>query len=96
MEPQDTVADRLLSELLGRNNSRAEIHVNAGGMGVWVATTACCVMLAVNLVMVVMFLSTEARYTAEMKDQSSKISKMQDYLNAIYAQAPQLKPKEEE
>lgn len=33
-----------------RGNSNAEIHVNAGGVGVWVATTACLVMLGAGLI----------------------------------------------
>lgn len=84
MEPHETTADRILSEWLGRNNSKAEIHINAGGVGVWVATTACLVMLAINVVLV-----------AVVMDQSRKVDDLGDYLNAIYMQAPYLKPPEE-
>lgn len=84
-EPNEITADRILSELLGRNNNRAEIHINAGGVGVWVATSACLVMLAVNLILV-----------AVVFDQSRKVDDLGDYLNAIYMQAPYLKPPTED
>lgn len=83
MEPQETVADRLLSELLGRNNSRAEIHINAGGIGVWIATTCCCVMLAISVLMGLMLI-----------DQSRKIDELTAYLTATYMIAPGLKPED--
>lgn len=83
MEPQDTVADRLLSELLGRNNSRAEIHINAGGIGVWIATTCCCVMLAISILLGLAVIN-----------QSRKIDELNAYLTAIYMMAPSLKPEE--
>lgn len=73
MEPQEVTGDRILAELLGRNNSRAEIHINAGGIGVWIATTACLVMLAINVILV-----------AVVMDQSRKVDDLGDYLNAIY------------
>lgn len=73
-------ADSLLKT--GTMNS-ANIHVNAGGVGIWIATTACLMMLAVNVFLIWLFVS-----------QSGKVDKMQDYLNAIYMQAPHLKPKE--
>lgn len=65
------------------NDSAATITVNAGGVGVWIATTACLVMFAVNVLLGALFVI-----------QDGKINKMQDYLNAIYMQAPQLRPKE--
>lgn len=47
-----------------RGNSNAEIHVNAGGVGVWVATTACLVMLAVSFMLALLYLDVrdEQRY----------------------------------
>lgn len=96
MEPRETTGDRILSELLGRNNSKAEIHINAGGLGVWVATTACVAMLCV-LVVGALWASREfARMDQQMVEAREEIRTTQNYLNAIYIQAPHLKPKEKE
>lgn len=59
------------------NNNNAKITVNAGGIGVWVSVTACLMMLAVNMMVIALFVTHDR-----------KISAMQDYLNAIYMQAP--------
>ena len=75
-------ADELLS---AGNRNTAKIEVNAGGVGVWIATTACCVMVAVSLFMGLWVV-----------DLSRKVERLGDYLQAIYAQAPHLKPKESE
>jgi hypothetical protein len=75
-------ADELLSS---GNRNTAKIEVNAGGTGVWIATTACCVMVAVGLFMGLWVV-----------DLSRKVERLGDYLQAIYAQAPHLKPKETE
>ena len=75
---------RDLDMLLPKNASNAVITVNAGGVGVWIATTACVVMLAINLGLMFMLFSHDR-----------KIERMQDHLNAIYMMAPQLKPNEE-
>lgn len=45
--------------------SVSSINVNAGGIGVWIATTACCVMLAVAAIAIPVgvgaYLSLQAR-----------------------------------
>lgn len=82
MEPRDTTGERLLSELLGgRNNNRTEVHINAGGIGVWIATSACCVMLAINIGLGVLLVNHDR-----------KLDELNNYLNAIYMMAPHLKP----
>lgn len=65
------------------NNST--ISINAGGVGVWVATTACAVMLAVNVILVGIIVSHER-----------KLDDLQDYIHAIYMMAPSLKPENKE
>lgn len=70
-------ADRLLSN---SNGGSATIHVNAGGVGLWVVITAFCVMLAINLVLW-LWVSRIDRENSEYGHQ----------LNAIYMMAPQLK-----
>lgn len=69
------------------NSSNATIHVNAGGIGMWVAVTCCAVMFVLGVSMAVL---GGMAYTSTQQ----RLDRMQDYLNAIYMQAPQLKPKE--
>ena len=59
----------------------AQITVSAGGVGVWIAAT-CAALCAVMVLMLGLL----------YVDQSRKIDNLSDYLAAIYAQAPQLKP----
>lgn len=84
-EPASVVAERIVRELTGAavNNNQTRIHINAEGFGVWVAATAAALMLGAN-----MFLA------ALVIDHNRQISDLRDYLAAIYAQAPQLKPKD--
>lgn len=74
-------ADQLLES--GSRNT-AKIEVNAGGAGLWIATTACCVMVSVSL-----FLGLW------VVDLSRKVSELNNYLQAIYMMAPNLKPTED-
>lgn len=56
-EPAGTALERLAKELgafLPRNENSAKITINAGGIGVWLAVTACGMMLAMNLALLVM------------------------------------------
>lgn len=65
------------------NHSNATINVNAGGVGVFV----CC-----GLVAFLAGMSIPLYF--EQRDQQRQIDDMTHYLNAIYQQAPNLKPKE--
>lgn len=73
------------------NASASTVSVNAGGIGGWVAAwvSGCCcaAMLAAGIV----FVLNTTQTLAQQRDQ---ISRMQDYLNAIYTAVPQLKPKD--
>lgn len=78
----------------------SSINVNAGGVGIWVCAwiaSLCCVAM---LVAGGMFLWSVSRQMeaqdAKIAKQDDQLSRMQDYLNAIYAAAPQLKPKDKE
>lgn len=73
-------ADQLMDS---GNRNTAKIEVNAGGAGVWIATTACCVMVAVSMFM--------GLWVVEL---SRKIASLEQHVHAIYMIAPQLKPKE--
>lgn len=65
------------------NSNRSTISINAGGIGVWVATTACAVMLACNVFLAALVI-----------EHSRRLDRLEDYLSAIYMQAPHLKPQE--
>ena len=78
------------------NNGVSTITVNAGGVGVWACLTACIMMISMMLIGG-MWMSREFnRIDREMTDRREGMERMQTYLSAIYAQAPHLKPKEEE
>jgi hypothetical protein len=64
-------------------NNVSTMNVNAGGFGVWICTSICMCQFAILLAGGFLYL-----------EHSRKIDRMQDYLNSIYLQAPQLKPKE--
>jgi hypothetical protein len=66
-------------------SSAASVQINAGGIGVWLATTACLVMLAVSILL--------ALEVWQIRQQTRE---MQHQLNAIYMLAPHLKPEPEE
>jgi hypothetical protein len=89
-----------LGGLSGLTNSGVStVNINAGGVGIWIATTCCIAMLVsmvVGCLLGCFWLQSEFQHKAQIDaDQSQKISTMYDYLSAIYAQAPQLKPKED-
>jgi len=82
--------DGLINRLDGAHNALAGKHtaghsiitISAGGVGIWLAVTACAVMLACNLFLAVLYI-----------DQQSQIRQLNEFLSAIYMIAPQLKPK---
>lgn len=65
------------------NSNTATISINAGGVGVWIAATACAVMLACNVFLAALVI-----------DHARRLSDLDAYLAAIYMQAPHLKPAE--
>jgi hypothetical protein len=87
----DRIDRKLGSPATNENASASAITVNAGGMGGWIAAwisgLCCAAMLAGGIV----FVLNTTQTLAQQRDQ---ISRMQDYLNAIYTAAPSLKPKE--
>ena len=95
-EPNNMVAERIVRDLIGSpSNSNVTFSVNAGGAGLWIAATCCVVMLSVMAV-AGLWLSREfQRIDTVMADHEEKIDRAQTYLSAIYAQAPQLRPSEE-
>ena len=81
------IFDRRKSE-----SNNATINVNAGGMGLWVAVTCCIVMFFCSIICATFFVITIDNINAELRERKEENSKMQSYLNAIYVNAPSLKP----
>ena len=81
-----TRVDRLSQEMGTNGDShinQSTVTIQAGGIGVWAAVTCCAVMLAMNVCLLFM-----------LAGHNRKIERLEDYLQAIYAQAPSLKPKD--
>lgn len=73
---------------LGPNNSSASnVSLNAGGVAVWIAASACAVSVAVTIAAIIFG-------ALVIIDQGRQIGRAQDHLTAIYMMAPHLKPKE--
>lgn len=83
-EPTHITAERIVRELTGaamNNSNQTRVQINAEGFGVWIATVAASVMLGANVFLAALVI-----------DHNRQISDLRDYLNAIYVQAPHLKP----
>lgn len=90
--------NRILTQLKDKTNSTSTtstVSVNAGGMGVWLATTACLIMLGVVIVGALWASREFQRTDAQIAELRGQLGTTQSYLNAIYVQAPQLRPKDE-
>lgn len=61
----------------------ATVSINAGGIGIWIASTCAAVSMTMCLAMGGVILN-----------QQREIGELRQYLSAIYMQAPQLKPEE--
>lgn len=78
------------------NQNVSSITLYAGGVGVWIAATACFVMLA-SMIVGALWMSRElTRIDVALSERKEENDRMQTYLSAIYAQAPHLKAKEDE
>lgn len=80
-----------LDGLSSQGVNTTTVSLDAGGAGVWIAVTCVVVLAFMNVMQITTILRIESKYD-NLED---KYNRTQDYLNAIYAQAPQLKPKEE-
>lgn len=89
-------AAQRISGALYSGNSR--IHINAGGVGVWIAATCCAVMLATLLVggtIAAVWISREfQRFDHQLSQANARINTQQAYINALYRNNPNL-PKPE-
>jgi hypothetical protein len=84
----------LLRALRGSNTTT--VNVNAGGVGVWLCLTALCVVCVVSVMTANERAKDVARQDREISDLRDDVQALNDYLSAIYMQAPHLKPKEPE
>lgn len=67
-------------------NSTSHLNVNAGGMGVWSAVTACLITLFACV-------PAMAILAVLVIDQGRKIERLEDYIQAVYRVAPELQKK---
>lgn len=80
-----TVAiNRLLDVMnrLDRSGNTAQISVNAGGMGLWAAVTACLIMLGVTIVLAVFVATGMADLNRQTQELRQADATMQAYINA--------------
>lgn len=72
-----------MSEGRSHSGGKAEIHVNAGGVGLWVAVTCCLIAVILMSTCFVLFLNLDR-----------KVDRALDYQTARYMMAPHTKPKD--
>lgn len=78
--------ERLLAEAkkrIGMPTNNASIRIDAGSIGVWLVSCMCAFMFGLNLLLFFVIIG-----------HSRQIDDMSHYLQAIYQEAPHLKPKE--
>ena len=72
--------DRL--DRMDRSSNTAQISVNAGGMGIWAAVTACLVMLGVSIVLGVFVATGMADLNRQTQELRQADATTQAYINA--------------
>ena len=77
---------RDLDMLLPKNANNAVITVNAGGVGVWIATTACFVMLTALLVGAFWVSREFTRMDSRFNDQTDTDSVQDAYIQKLRAE----------
>lgn len=78
--------------------SASTITIGAGGAGIWLCLTCCVIMLSVMIVggtTCGLWMTREfTRIDSQLSERKNENERMQSYLSAIYAMAPQLKKPE--
>lgn len=87
----DSVAEMLRDN---RIRNSAVITVQAGGVGVWIATSSAVLMFVLFVVAAFVTYRDMSEVRADVRELRRENQTMRDYLAAIYAQAPHLKPAE--
>ena len=87
--------EKLAKEGSRGNTSASNITINAGGIGVWV----CTILFAINLAfLIALSISVNDRLDKQdldRREDRAEIKRLNEYLLAIWAKAPYLKPEEE-
>lgn len=84
---------RHMESIGNRNSGNSHVRIDAGGMGVWIATTACIAMLCAGLIGALWISRELSRIDARMAEQEVKIDRANTFLSAIWANAPELEKK---
>lgn len=79
-------------ELIRSNSSASNITVNAGGVGVWVAVTACVVMLGMVMVGGFWVSSEFSRINVQFTKQADIDSVQDAYIHKLRAEQKQERP----
>ena len=81
----DERLDKIAQSAGGVGIGQSTVNLSMGGVGVWISCTCAAVCMVASLFLGVLFL-----------DHSRKIDSLHDYIAAIYAQAPHLRPTDKE
>lgn len=89
--------ERAAKALSGFNSgNQSQISINAGGIGVWIATSCCLIMLFCGLIAAFWVSREFNQMDAQMTTLRNDNDVMRQYLTSIYQQAPWLKRPDEE
>lgn len=78
LERFSEISERLLHV---KPTNNAEIHVNAGGWGVWIATTACLMMFSILAVAVPVGVGAYLATQAQIKSLENTDNAIRAYIN---------------
>jgi len=87
--------ERMVENHAGNQNVTT-VRFEGGAVGIWICVTLCLVMFAMSTVLAAWMHREFTRLDVTLSERKEESDRMQTYLSAIYAQAPQLKPKDEE
>lgn len=88
--------DQMESTNHAGNQNVTTVRFEGGAVGIWICVTLCLVMFAMSTVLAAWMHREFTRLDVTLSERKEESDRMQTYLSAIYAQAPQLKPKDEE
>jgi hypothetical protein len=91
IEPILEKVRRDLDALLPKNSNNAVITINAGGVGVWIATTACIVMLGMMVIGAFWVSSEFGSIKSRFNDQTDTDSVQDAYIHKLRAEQKQEK-----
>lgn len=84
---------RAVESIGNRNSGNSHVRIDAGGVGVWIATTACIAMLCAGLIGALWISRELTRMDARAAEQEVKLDRANTFLSAIWANAPELEKK---